>query len=1257
MTTVLDQSETPLSPSIDIRQHWLSSYVLNWEVLLYISIFILAVFTRFYALGDRAMSHDESLHTRYSYNLAQDGDYVHTPLMHGPVLFHFTALFYTLFGDSDFTSRLYPAILGVLTVMFPILFRRWLGRWGAIVTSLMLLISPITLYYHRYIRHDTPSIFFALVMVYCIMMYLSGPKSQRRRPHWLYILVSAMLLNLGSKETAFIYIFIFGTYLALFWFVRLIDHLIVSIPTKTVFYTLVASFCVGGMAALAMIATISITLGNPSGTGSLMEQLRASQTMTDFISWSLIIAVFMFIFVGTAAFIGTYRSQFRIDLFQGVIFIALSIVISIIFTFVEVISHIPTESGHITDEPAAINPEAPTSTLMSMASNFAPFIVMWIITLVILAALYLIRFRFTSIWATMRKMPEFDLIVIIGTLILPWAAPFVVVLSGASPTDYSPQGIIRTAYALIPMFAISLSIGLLWNWRIWPTCLLIFYTLFVFFFTTALTNSNGLATGLIGSLGYWLEQQGVRRGSQPQYYYVGIQLPLYEYLPLFGSILAAYVGLIKFWQFRARQTLLRHRHRVDLHTPNQSDTLTYLPFIPFVAWWGILTLIAYTLAGEKMPWLTTHLVLPMIFLSGWFLGTIIEQLDWSKFLRTGWLYLLCFPLIFILMARGIAPFIFDDPNNPLTAAQLSSTGRQIAIYALLFTLFAYGIYQIRQMRQLAYLGRMALLSFATLLAVLTIRTAWTATFINYDLVNEFLVYAHSAPAVKEVLSDIEELSQRTTDGRNLQFIYDNEVSWPYSWYFRDFPNAVFVGENANANQVDQATVVVIGEANRSKFEPLVEDRFYHYEYIRLWWPMQDYFHLNPTKVYDILGWSNSGINSAALRRGLWDIWWARDYTQYANVTGNASLAQLSDWPVRDKMHVYIRKDFSTQIWDLGVGDGEPKNPLADVQVNVCNTNWQTVFAHTVYESPDLANPIDVTVDDDGNVYVAQEGSAQITVFNDAGDPINTFGEAGFTYIDGSFLGHDVTLGILQRPNGLAVDHRGNIYVADTWNYRVQVFDPDGIPQTAWGTRGEYGSNALTEPEDGLWGPRDVLVSPSRQVFVSDTGNKRIRVYDSEGTFIRDIGKGGSGNGELNEPAGLALHSDGRLFIADTWNRRVTVFQVDGTFEYTFSVRGWYNDQGNRPYLGLDEDRDLIYITDPDAGRVLVYNMLGECQGSFGQAASGGSASGRHEFLVAAGVAVDAEGQVYIADSRANRILQFDPFDYPVDDNPVDDTLE
>ncbi|HET7094025.1 MAG TPA: hypothetical protein VFI22_11115, partial [Thermomicrobiales bacterium] len=114
------------------------------EVLLYAAILVAAVLTRFWDLGSRALHHDESLHSYFSWLLATGQGYTHDPLMHGPFLFHFNALSYMLFGATDATSRATAAIAGVATVAMPWLLRgpRQLGRWGALFASFLLLISP-----------------------------------------------------------------------------------------------------------------------------------------------------------------------------------------------------------------------------------------------------------------------------------------------------------------------------------------------------------------------------------------------------------------------------------------------------------------------------------------------------------------------------------------------------------------------------------------------------------------------------------------------------------------------------------------------------------------------------------------------------------------------------------------------------------------------------------------------------------------------------------------------------------------------------------------------------------------------------------------------------------------------------------------------------------------------------------------------------------------------------------------------------------
>src|ERR1700682_5214141 len=91
-------------------------FSVNLEGLLYFGIILFTIATRFWDLGSRSYNHDESLHTLYSWYLYQGRGYQYDPMMHGPFQFDINALLYFLFGDSDYTGRLLPAIFGVIAV-------------------------------------------------------------------------------------------------------------------------------------------------------------------------------------------------------------------------------------------------------------------------------------------------------------------------------------------------------------------------------------------------------------------------------------------------------------------------------------------------------------------------------------------------------------------------------------------------------------------------------------------------------------------------------------------------------------------------------------------------------------------------------------------------------------------------------------------------------------------------------------------------------------------------------------------------------------------------------------------------------------------------------------------------------------------------------------------------------------------------------------------------------------------------------------
>lgn len=1312
--------QTPPEPN-SLQQFFSRTFKLTPETLFYIVIFLIAIFTRFHMLGDRVMSHDESLHTRFSYNLYNEGDYRHTPLMHGPVLFHAVSFFYYIFGDNDYTARIYTSILGVLMVMTPLLFRRWLGRWGTMLACLMLLISPLIMYYNRYIREDTPNLFYSILMVWSIFMYLNGPESQRRRERWLYLLAGSMLLSLASKESALIYIAIFGIFLALYWFARLLQYF-TNIAGKTVFYLTMMGILFGGVLALFFYCLLDIVKFDLFPTdGSALFSALAPADQTTFLVWAAIaILSIVLIIAGTMMWAFSGRES-KAPWREVLYVVGVAMAVSLVFIVVEERSH--TTSLIVNETAAPPDPNNPTTALAAESTmKWFPMLAAWGVFIATAVFLYWVRRRpevegkdkyGRGFWGTLDLFPEFDLMIIIGTLVLPWATAIIPYMMKGTAADYTniASGLPPIVYSMIdnfpdmntpeqigqvwvsflawlPLMGTAILIGLAWNWRKWLIASAIFHALFAFFFTTVFTNINGLATGMIYSLGYWLEQQSVRRGSQPQYYYLMVILPMYEFLPIIGSILAMFGGSIYFWRWRKHdQTVVEELalatgrlqaseleagvestkaevrrasktaavitagdqdeesvsdeplHLEEIIRLRQERNLHELPFLFFWAWLAILNLIGYTLAGEKMPWLGVHMAFPMIFLAAWFFGRIFDRLKWTERVRSYGPVALVILIVTIIVGLQVfgALGVGRGPFQGLAKTQLEQTYNWLAS-AVMFVgglgVLAYLVPRI----EFANVRRLAAVAAFGLLALITFRASWIASFVNYDSAREFLVYAHSAPAVKQVLDQITELSLRTTNGMDMKFAYDNSVSWPYSWYFRHFRNAVFVGENPTLQNLENAVVVVVGDDKRSTVEPLLEDQYVAYEYIRMWWPMQEYFNVTPDRLDNLFDFSPSNANAAQLREGLFDIWWNRDYTVYGVATSK-DFAETK-WPVSDKMLVYVRKDIAREVWEYGVGDGEVFAPTEQA-VNLCRVNWdQEKSAVSILSGSDvpLSRPLGLSFDAEGNLYVAEEFGYRVSVFNANGEFVRSIGTQGNATDSVQFT----------RPNSVAVAPDGSFYVADTWNYRILHISADGSEVlTSWGQPNEAGFSASTQPTDGFWGPRDVAVDAQNRVYVSDTGNKRIRVYDLTSgtpTFLYDLGSGGSGPGQLNEPNDVLVHPvDGRVFVADTWNRRVSVFSKDGTYLNSFLVRAWYDTNSSLPYMALDASRDLLYVGDPNAGRVLVFNTAGECVGSFGNLVEDTTTVTTSQFNVVSGIAVDVEGNVYVADAGLNRILKFTPF--------------
>ena len=639
----------------------------RWEVAAYGGLLLVVLVMHLWDLGSRALHHDESLHAVYSWYLYQGRGYEHLPLMHGPFQFHGTALLYWLFGDSNFTARLLPALFGTALVAMPLLLRYRLGTVATLVTAMLLAFSPVMLYFGRFARNDIYMAVWALALVAFMWRYLDTG-----RVRYLYLTALFLALAFATKETTYILVAVLGGYL----------------------FILAIGDIVGWLLGRVKLAHIS----RPGVLLLLLVTLSLPM-------WS-------------AGF----------SLFQG--FLGENLVLA-------------------NDDRAA------------------------------------------------------------GAYGIPMG-----------DGEYVAVGIV------LVLLAISILVGLAWRPRVWLLCAAIYYGVWVLLFTTFFTNLMGegtdiwrrLATGGIGSgvwqsMGYWIAQQGVARGSQPWYYYFVIG-SVYETLPfLFATVGAVF-----------------YLRRGDA-------------FTRFLVFWAVITLLLYTYASEKMPWLLMSIALPLIMLSGRFLGDLMTRLNWRRTLSQGGLFaLLGVPLLLLLLGA----LLVVEPG-----AGLKFWGVGLALLGGIGVLLALGFrLGVQPVLALSALG------LAGVLFLLGVRTGIVAAYFNGDVPVEMLVYTQSSPDIPRIAGEIRQQAQESGDGDSLRITVDGTdgYAWPWAWYLRDY-NAGYpcYSGDAGCSQPEQApnvSVLLLNARNQGALRGVLGDFCGGERYKHRWWFPEVYRNATPGKLWD-----------------------------------------------------------------------------------------------------------------------------------------------------------------------------------------------------------------------------------------------------------------------------------------------------------------------------------------------------------------------------------------------------------------------
>jgi DNA-binding beta-propeller fold protein YncE len=304
-------------------------------------------------------------------------------------------------------------------------------------------------------------------------------------------------------------------------------------------------------------------------------------------------------------------------------------------------------------------------------------------------------------------------------------------------------------------------------------------------------------------------------------------------------------------------------------------------------------------------------------------------------------------------------------------------------------------------------------------------------------------------------------------------------------------------------------------------------------------------------------------------------------------------------------------------------------PLKDVEKPKTKTDsWMDRLAGTTPQVDSdnvlfqLGQPYGLATDSKGSVYVADNRVGAIFIFNTETRDVTLIKNkvaAHFVRIIGLAMDDDDRLFVsdpglrhvlildknhnatdvitdgLVEPSGLAIDTQNRLlYVSDVDQDIVQVYDADSFKLLRHiGTSGK--NHTLTDPGN-FAKPTGLAVDKEGNLFVADTLNDRIEVFDADGMFIRTWGKNGDGPGYFARPKGVALDSDGHVWVADGMQDRVQVFMPDGQLCIAFGGHGLLPGQfQGLADIHIDNRRNRVYTSEIFPGRVQEFKYVTDAE--------------------------------------------------------------
>ncbi len=214
-------------------------------------------------------------------------------------------------------------------------------------------------------------------------------------------------------------------------------------------------------------------------------------------------------------------------------------------------------------------------------------------------------------------------------------------------------------------------------------------------------------------------------------------------------------------------------------------------------------------------------------------------------------------------------------------------------------------------------------------------------------------------------------------------------------------------------------------------------------------------------------------------------------------------------------------------------------------------------------------------------------------------------------------------GQLSHPTDEAIDAKGNLWVVDSANNRLEVFNEKGEFSKTVGTKGT-GNGQFSAPGA-------IAFTASGGFWVADTANNRLQQFNSAGEFVKAVGSKGTGSGQFDHPEGLAIDAAGNLWVSDSYNRRIQKLNGAGEFVKVMNPEG----MGAIEPVGIEVANSTVFIADASHNRVVELSEAGAFIRAFGS-----EGTGNGQFKHPGAIAVDAGGTVWVTDQDNARVQGF-----------------